>query len=93
MPHLIPGYQSDEARVTQGLKDLAPLATLLDAHLQGRQYLVGDQLTIADLALAGHASERESVAIDLAPYANISQWLNRIESLPAWKQARPQVLA
>ena len=37
---------------------------VLDAHLAGRRYVVGDRLTIADLSLCGYLFWPEEIGVD-----------------------------
>ncbi|MBS2040931.1 glutathione S-transferase family protein [bacterium] len=80
-PAAFPGYQTDEAAVTRAQRELSQLAPVLDAHLKGRDFVVGQSLTVADFALVASASKRDLVGIDLSGYANLSRYLERIESL------------
>jgi glutathione S-transferase len=57
---------------------------VLDAHLGGRRYVVGDQLTIADLSLCGYLFWPEEIGVDWAAYPGIRDWLARIQSEPRW---------
>lgn len=38
-------------KYTNGLKECKKLAKILDTHLNGRKWIIGDNLTIADLYL------------------------------------------
>ncbi len=57
---------------------------VLDTHLGGRRYVVGERLTIADLSLAGYLFWPEEIGVDWASYANIRDWLDRIRGEPRW---------
>jgi glutathione S-transferase len=57
---------------------------VLDAHLSGRRYVVGDRLTIADLSLCGYLFWPEEIGVDWERYPNIRDWLVRIKSEPRW---------
>jgi glutathione S-transferase len=63
---------------------------ILDAHLSGRSYVVGDRLTIADLSLAGYLFWPEEIGVDWNVYPGIRDWLDRIRSEPRW--AHPYLL-
>lgn len=60
---------------------------IVDKHLTGRQYLVGDAATIADLSLSAYlfypVEESDYPVGDR--YPNIAAWLERIRALPGWK--------
>jgi glutathione S-transferase len=59
---------------------------VLDAALANSSFLVGDEVTIADVAVYGDVAYAEEGAIDLAPYANITAWMARVEKLPGFKK-------
>jgi glutathione S-transferase len=58
---------------------------ILDAHLAGRAYVVGDRLTIADLSLCGYLFWPEEIGVDWNAYPGIRDWLARIAALPRYK--------
>ncbi len=58
---------------------------ILDNHLHGRQFVVGDRLTIADLSLCGYLFFDDEIGVDWNAYANIHGWLARITATPRWK--------
>jgi glutathione S-transferase len=60
---------------------------IVDKHLAGRQYMVGDGPTIADLSLAGYLfyPVAESGYPVAGSHPNIASWLERIRALPGWK--------
>jgi glutathione S-transferase len=57
---------------------------VLDAHLDGRRYVVGDGLTIADISLAGYLFWPDEIGVDWNVYPSIRDWLERIRSEPRW---------
>jgi glutathione S-transferase len=57
---------------------------VLDAHLDGRRYVVGDRLTIADISLAGYLFWPDEIGVDWNVYPSIRDWLERIRSEPRW---------
>ncbi|RYG90920.1 glutathione S-transferase family protein [Loktanella sp. IMCC34160] len=58
---------------------------VLDAHLDGRDWVASDDVTIADLALCGYLFYPEAFTFDRVQYPAIDAWLGRIEALPGWK--------
>jgi len=63
----------------------APLK-VLDGALQGKQFLVGDRFTVADLNVA--AAIYRLLQMDLAKYPAVDAWLDRCYSRPAALSAR-----
>jgi len=60
------------------------LFTLLEKELAGRQFLVGERATIADVALYTYTAHAPEGGISLADYPAIRAWLTRIEALPGF---------
>lgn len=57
---------------------------VLEAHLAGRRYVVGDRLTIADISLCGYLFWPDEIGVDWAAYPAIGGWLARISAEPRW---------
>lgn len=57
----------------------------LNAHLEGRDWIVGDAVTLADCACCGYLYYPEPFGFDRAEWPNIDRWLNNIAALPGWK--------
>ena len=51
----------------------------------GRDWIVGDGVTIADLACCGYLYYPEPFGFDRADWPHIDAWLTRIAALPGWK--------
>lgn len=60
----------------------ARVIDLVEATLEGREWLEGDRLTIADLACAPYLALAPQGGIDLGPHPNIRGWCARIAALP-----------
>jgi glutathione S-transferase len=59
---------------------------ILDKHLEGKQYVVGDRLTTADLSMCGYLYFDDEIGVDWnATHPNIAGWLARIRSTPRWR--------
>ena len=58
---------------------------VLDAHLAGREWVVGRRPTIADFSLAGYVYWPEEYDANWDNYPGIRDWSARIAALPGWK--------
>jgi len=58
---------------------------ILNAHLAGRTFAVGDRLTIADLSLCGYLFWPDEIGVDWNAYPNVRDWLARIAATPRFK--------
>jgi glutathione S-transferase len=57
---------------------------VIEAHLAAHRWLVGDRLTIADLAASPYLALIAEAGIDLADWPAIGEWTNRIAALPGF---------
>jgi glutathione S-transferase len=54
----------------------------MERHLNGRAWLVGEHMTIADIALYAYTHVADEAGFDLGPYPAIRAWLERVASRP-----------
>ncbi|MEL6463845.1 MAG: glutathione S-transferase [Pseudomonadota bacterium] len=59
--------------------------TVLDTHLGGRDWIVGDGVTNADLSCCGYLYYPEPFGFDRADWPNIDRWLDNLANTPGWK--------
>jgi glutathione S-transferase len=81
------GMQGDETAAQHALELLRPLAALLDAHLDGRRFITGDTVTLADYSIAAQLPLASLGRIDLSPYPHVRAWLARLDEREAWRAA------
>lgn len=58
---------------------------VLDGHLEGRDWIVGDRMTTADLSCIGYLYYTDEFGADMADFPNIARWRDAIAALPGWK--------
>ena len=58
---------------------------ILDTHLESRSWIVGNTMTIADIANCGYLFYPEPYGFTHANWSNIDSWLSRIEATKGWK--------
>lgn len=54
----------------------------LERHLAGRDWFVGDAMTIADIAVYGYTHRAPIAGIPLEPYPQLSAWMARVRARP-----------
>jgi glutathione S-transferase len=79
----------DEAAIEAAAPGLHSAAKLLDAHLAGREYVAGRNLSIADFCLAATLPHAEEIRLPLEPYGNIRRWHDGLMKIPAWRDPWP----
>lgn len=90
-PQLFPHHRrrSDEAHASTiewGANHAKNWLQILNDHWIGpnRQYLVGDQITIADYFTACIVTLGELIKCDLSKYPNVERWLKNVKKTPNW---------
>jgi glutathione S-transferase len=68
-------------------KRLDDFIGIVEQHLQGRSFVVGERPTVADLSMVGYLSfPKEETGYDLAlSHPAVHAWLGRIAGLPGWR--------
>ncbi|MBV8962850.1 MAG: glutathione S-transferase family protein [Hyphomicrobiales bacterium] len=68
-------------------KRLDDFLGILEAHLRDREFMVGNQATIADLSMIGYLLfPKEESGYDFArTHPAVSKWLARVAALPGWR--------
>lgn len=75
-----PGHEEAQRRHAGALEALA----VLDRHLAGRSFLVGDRCSIADLAVFAYAHVAEEAGLDTSGYPSFGAWLERVRAQPGF---------
>jgi glutathione S-transferase len=83
------GKEPDQARVEEATAKFRRHAKALDRHLVGRDWLVGEGMTVADLAVAAELTYAEATGLPMEEFPNVQRWYAAIEALPAWQSTRP----
>lgn len=79
-----PGVAEDCSNAVKGA------LTILDQHLAGRNWLVGEGATIADIDIYGVVAYAGEAGFALSDYPHVEAWAKRMEALPGF--AAPSVL-
>lgn len=58
---------------------------LMDEHLAGRDWMVGDAVSLADIALFAYTHVAGGGGFALADYPAIERWIARVEALPRFE--------
>ena len=93
--HLIrlPADQRDPAIVAHSNAAVEPLMAILDAHLATRQFMVGDNFTIADIPLGCEVQRWFGLPQARVPRPHIERWYAALLARPAAKGVLDLALA
>ncbi|AKT42182.1 glutathione S-transferase family protein [Chondromyces crocatus] len=82
------GYQHQPALAEHFLKDALEQLRILDAHLAGREYIVGDRCTLVDIdVVAGLNFAIQVAQLDITPFPHLAAWQGRMMQRPALRSA------
>lgn len=81
--------EPDLQEIAKGEERFHRFAQVLDAHLKGREWLVGDSVTLADFSVGSFLDLAEMAQYPMTPYVEITRWYRNIEQLPAWQSSAP----
>lgn len=68
--------QALQAKLAPGNKALR----VMESHLRGRRFFVGDAYTIADIALFAYTHVADEGGFDLSGYPAVCEWIERVKS-------------
>lgn len=74
----------DEALLAEGLSTFHESASVLQAHVRGRHWLLASGLSYADFRMAAFLPFNDVARLPLADYPAVQAWHLRLMSLPAW---------
>lgn len=90
-PNLL-SEKPDQATLDAEAPKWAKLAGILDQQLGKSKFLVGDSVTIADIAVASPMHIWRISGLSLDPYPNLKRWYNQdIKNLDCWKNTQAPV--
>jgi glutathione S-transferase len=78
--------EPDTGKIDDALANFRRFAGVLNKRLDGKKYLVGGTLTVADLTIASSLMYAQPLEVPLAEFPNVKSWFESITALPAWKQ-------
>ena len=76
----------DEGKIKDALANFRRFAAVLNARLQGKKYIVGNALTVADLTIASSLMYAQQLDLPLGEFPNVQTWFATITALPAWQK-------
>jgi glutathione S-transferase len=82
----VTGEGPDPVEIKKGETFVHEHASVLNKHLETRQWLSGDKLTLADFAVAAPLMYVSRANVPVEQYTHLLAWFERVQQLPAWQQ-------
>jgi len=83
--NFLPAEKQPQEVIAFNQSRLAAAYDLLNSHLEGRNWIVGDSITNADLSCCGYLYYPEPFGFDRSAHPNIDAWLTRLSNTKGWK--------
>ena len=80
--NLYPEHQRQPTDVDRAAEDFRPMAAVLEQHLDGREFVVGDRATVADFALAYTLDWANEISL-LGDFPGLQSYMARMYERPA----------
>jgi len=85
--------RADAAAVEESSGFIRKFGAILNDHLKGRRFLLGDTVTVADFAVGACLPYAEAAKIPLEGFDEIARWSERLNALPGWRDPFPAAKA
>jgi glutathione S-transferase len=85
--------EPDAGKVQEALTNFRRFAAVLDKRLEGKSFVVGDTLTLADLTLASSMMYAAQTEAPIAEFPNLKAWHSRMTALDGWKKSSRRISA
>jgi glutathione S-transferase len=81
--------EPEQAKIDEALVGFRRFGAVLNGRLEGRRYVVGEALTLADLTLASSLMYAQQTDAPLGEFPSLKAWFSRIAEMDAWKKTGP----
>lgn len=79
----------DPVAVDQAIGAFRRYAAVLNGHLAGRRWLLGDRMTVADFSVAGVLPYAQASQMPLNDFPEVRRWHEQLNELEAWREPFP----
>lgn len=83
--------EADPREVKRGLREVEEYASVLNTHMSGRQWLVGEGLTLADIAAAAPLMYVDPARIPVKGHSHVMRWLGQLQKRASWQHTEVQL--
>ena len=83
--HFLPSSPDRDAQIPGKRSQSFHALGVMEGGLSGKEWLVGNGPTIADIALYAYTHVAHEADLSLEAFPNIRAWIARVEALPGWR--------
>jgi len=78
------GAEGNQPVISWAKDQLYRFASVLNNHMEGRAYVVGDNITLADYSMIHVEFFKEAVPFDWTPFPHLNAYFDRMRQSPHW---------
>jgi glutathione S-transferase len=82
-----PEAERDPVAIKAASDELIKVSAFLDKHLEGRDFMMGDKLTMTDFALGIHVNRYYVLVEDKPAQPNLDAWYERLKARPTFVES------
>ena len=82
----VPADKREQSRIDEARETLRRVLPLVNQDLEGKQFAIGNDISLGDLSTVCAFAMAEWIQLSLADYPNIRKWREGIQSRPSWKR-------
>ncbi len=82
----VPEGEKDEKALKKAMDELPKVLKILDKQLEGKEYILGDRFTLADINVASCVMVADFAKYDISAYKNVSRWIAKLNKRPSFEQ-------
>lgn len=84
---ILPEAERSPKAVETAHTQIGPYLDFFDGALKGKEYLVGNRFTVADLNAASVIGLGSFVGVDISGRGNVQAWLSRVQARPSFAKS------
>jgi glutathione S-transferase len=81
-----PAPERDQPKIDAAIHNIKAIWGRLDAHLKGRDFIVGDTLTMGDIPVGTLCYRYHALGVERAPLDNLERWYARLQERDAFRR-------
>ena len=90
LKNLLEGGTPDPRRVEDGERDFLRFGAVLEQHLEGREFMVGEGVTLADFSVGAVLGYAESARLPWDDFTHVQRWYASLNGIDAWAATAPK---
>jgi len=79
-------HERDQPKIDAAIHNIKAMWGRLDAHLKGRDFIVGDTLTMGDIPVGTLCYRYHALGVERAPLDNLERWYERLLERDAFRR-------